>query len=210
MQVSSWRRNLGYPVVMLLLLVLMFISVLMVAQNMIELLIGLKALPIETKEIVLGITSLSVLGPFGAAVEIAVILYLMLTSVVGFYSLPLFRRLKPRRSDTPMTRVIGNCVVILVLSSALPVLSRTLGITNFDLLGNFGRLEWLGNFYLVFSYNLLFAVVTVISLTTKFTASVRTALIDRLAQTVTHGLDKFYNAQSTVTGAAVLAHVKDD
>jgi hypothetical protein len=87
------------------------------------------------------------------------------------------------------------------------------GITNFDLLGNFGRLEWLGNFYLVFSYNLLFAVVTAVCLTTKFTASVRTALLDRLGQTVSHVFKKFYNmrhAHGTVTGAAVLAHVKDD
>ena len=29
--------------------------------------------------------------------------------------------------DTPMTKIIGVCVVILVMSSALPVLSRTLG-----------------------------------------------------------------------------------
>lgn len=56
----------------------------------------------------------------------------MLTSVVGFYSLPLLNRLQPRYSDTPMTKVIGNCVVIVVLSSALPVLSRTLGLSDLN------------------------------------------------------------------------------
>ena len=53
--------------------------------------------------------------------------YLMLACVVGFYSLPGFRRLKPCLHDTSMTQTIGNCVVLLILSSALPVLSRILG-----------------------------------------------------------------------------------
>ena len=85
----------------------------------------------------------------------------MVSSVVGFYSSPLFRSLRPRWHDTTMTQVagreegkpprgcgwalnahssstltspfptstqiIGNCVCLLVLSSALPVFSRTLG-----------------------------------------------------------------------------------
>lgn len=186
-KISPLRRNLGYPIMMLFLLFLTSLSVLMVGQNMVELLIGMKALPVGTKEMVLGISSLSALGPIGAAVEITIIIYLMLTSVVGFYSLPLLNRLQPRYSDTPMTKVIGNCVVIVVLSSALPVLSRTLGITNFDLLGNFGRLEWLGNFYIVLTYNLVFAVATAICLVTKFTATLRKALVDHFEQAFAQG-----------------------
>lgn len=96
--------------------------------------------------------------------------YLMVSSVVGFYSSPLFSSLLPRAEDTNLTQVqtldtlirvqkcshvlflflflfffinvltcshtldlcvslqiIGNCVSLLVLSSALPVFSRTLG-----------------------------------------------------------------------------------
>ncbi|XP_020934818.1 limb region 1 protein homolog isoform X3 [Sus scrofa] len=78
------------------------------------------------------------------------------------------------------TRIIGNCVSILVLSSALPVMSRTLGITRFDLLGDFGRFNWLGNFYIVLSYNLLFAVVTTLCLVRKFTSAVREELFKAL------------------------------
>nr|KAF6469702.1 limb development membrane protein 1 [Molossus molossus] len=77
-------------------------------------------------------------------------------------------------------RIIGNCVSILVLSSALPVMSRTLGITRFDLLGDFGRFNWLGNFYIVLSYNLLFAVVTTLCLVRKFTSAVREELLKAL------------------------------
>nr|XP_042129231.1 limb region 1 protein homolog isoform X4 [Peromyscus maniculatus bairdii] len=76
--------------------------------------------------------------------------------------------------------IIGNCVSILVLSSALPVMSRTLGITRFDLLGDFGRFNWLGNFYIVLSYNLLFAIVTTLCLVRKFTSAVREELFKAL------------------------------
>ncbi|KAG7261931.1 hypothetical protein CRUP_019293, partial [Coryphaenoides rupestris] len=76
--------------------------------------------------------------------------------------------------------IIGCCVSILVLSSALPVMSRTLGITRFDLLGDFGRFNWLGNIYIVLSYNLLFAVVTTLCLVRKCTFAVREALLKAL------------------------------
>ncbi|EEC17140.1 lipocalin-1 interacting membrane receptor, putative [Ixodes scapularis] len=42
---SPWRRNLAYPVAMLLLLGLTGISLLMVVHNTLELLVGIKALP---------------------------------------------------------------------------------------------------------------------------------------------------------------------
>lgn len=56
----------------------------------------------------------------------------MLASVLGFYSLPGFRNLRPVPHGTPMVKVIGNCIVLLILSSALPVMSRTLGKTAVD------------------------------------------------------------------------------
>lgn len=211
----------------------------------------------------------------------------MVSSVVGFYSSPLFTRLLPERQDTPLTKVgaagwgwgapglpwgcktpfptvcplcvpmhyvvsphgrtvshcragpqwfsgtwkapspawglpaaalpppkpppspqiIGNCVSLLVLSSALPVFSRTLGepprgirvmpgwgcpqdwgaltsvphpcagITRFDLLGDFGRFNWLGNFYIVFLYNMGFAGLTTLCLVKKVSWAVQAELI---------------------------------
>lgn len=89
-----------------------------------------------------------------------------------------------------MTTIIGCCVSILVLSSALPVMSRTLGITRFDLLGDFGRFNWLGNFYIVLSYNMLFAVVTTLCLVRKFTSAIREELLKAL------GLDKLQLSNS--------------
>ncbi|XP_059827856.1 limb region 1 protein homolog isoform X4 [Hypanus sabinus] len=177
---SAWERNLVYPVVMLILLSGTAISVLLVAFNILTLLVDETAMPKGSQELGLGKASLSAFGFVGAAIEIILIFYLMVSSVVGFYSLRFFAVLAPTKDDTTMTKIIGNCVSILVLSSALPVMSRTLGITRFDLLGDFGRFNWLGNFYIVLSYNLLFAVVTTLCLIRKFTSAVREELLKAL------------------------------
>nr|XP_005902765.2 PREDICTED: limb region 1 protein homolog [Bos mutus] len=177
---SAWERNLVYPAVMVLLLIETSISVLLVACNILCLLVDETAMPKGTRGPGIGNASLSAFGFVGAALEIILIFYLMVSSVVGFYSLRVFGNFIPKKDDTTMTKIIGNCVSILVLSSALPVMSRTLGITRFDLLGDFGRFNWLGNFYIVLSYNLLFAIVTTLCLVRKFTSAVREELFKAL------------------------------
>uniref|UniRef100_A0A3P8UL77 Limb development membrane protein 1 n=1 Tax=Cynoglossus semilaevis TaxID=244447 RepID=A0A3P8UL77_CYNSE len=187
---SGWEKNLLYPVVMLILLAGTTISVLMVALNILYLLVDETAMPKGSTDRGIGNTSLSTFGVAQAALEIILMFYLMVSSVVGFYSLPVFEGLTPKKDDTTMTTIIGCCVSILVLSSALPVMSRTLGITRFDLLGDFGRFNWLGNFYIVLSYNLLFAVVKTLCLIRKFTSAVREELLKAL------GLDKLQLSNS--------------
>ncbi|XP_015233437.1 limb region 1 homolog-like protein [Cyprinodon tularosa] len=186
---SPWQRNLGYPLAMLMLLALTVMCVLMVCFNVLELLLDETAMPRGMEDPHLGMASFSMFGSLGAAVQVVLILYLMVSSVVGFYSSPLFCGLLPRVKDTNLTQIIANCVSLLILSSALPVFSRTLGITRFDLLGDFGRYNWLGNFYVVFLYNMLFAGLTSASLTKTVTWAVQRELIrafglDRLPLTV--------------------------
>ncbi|KAM9337711.1 limb region 1 protein homolog isoform 4-T4 [Symphorus nematophorus] len=187
---SGWEKNLLYPMVMLILLAGTTISVIIVALNILYLLVDETAMPKGSTDRGIGNTSLSTFGVAQAALEIILMFYLMVSSVVGFYSLRVFEVLTPRKDDTTMTTIIGCCVSILVLSSALPVMSRTLGITRFDLLGDFGRFNWLGNFYIVLSYNLLFAVVTTLCLVRKFTSAVREELLKAL------GLDKLQLSNS--------------
>uniref|UniRef100_A0A8C3KRH5 Limb development membrane protein 1 like n=1 Tax=Calidris pygmaea TaxID=425635 RepID=A0A8C3KRH5_9CHAR len=177
-QASPWQRNLGYPLAMLGLLALTGISVLIVCFHVLELLLDDAAMPrgIQVPEQGAKV-SFSIFGSFGAALQVVLIFYLMVSSVVGFYSSPLFTRLLPERQDTPLTKIIGNCVSLLVLSSALPVFSRTLGITRFDLLGDFGRFNWLGNFYIVFLYNMGFAGLTTLCLVKKVSWAVQAELI---------------------------------
>uniref|UniRef100_A0A8C5L8L1 Protein LMBR1L n=1 Tax=Jaculus jaculus TaxID=51337 RepID=A0A8C5L8L1_JACJA len=174
---SAWQWNLGYPLAMLCLLVLMGLSVLLVAIHILELLIDETAMPRGIQESSLGQVSFSKLGSFGAIIQVVLIFYLMMSSVVGFYSSPLFWSLRPRWHDTAMTQKIGNCVCLLVLSSALPVFSRTLGLTRFDLLSDFGHFNWLGNFYIIFLYNAAFAGLTTLCLVKTLTAAVRAELI---------------------------------
>ncbi|XP_029089481.1 limb region 1 protein homolog isoform X3 [Monodon monoceros] len=184
---SAWERNLVYPAVMVLLLIETSISVLLVACNILCLLVDETAMPKGTRGPGIGNASLSAFGFVGAALEIILIFYLMVSSVVGFYSLRFFGNFIPKKDDTTMTKIIGNCVSILVLSSALPVMSRTLGITRFDLLGDFGRFNWLGNFYIVLSYNLLFAIMTTLCLVRKFTSAVREELFKALGNSEVYG-----------------------
>ncbi|XP_074931677.1 protein LMBR1L isoform X3 [Phalacrocorax aristotelis] len=174
---SPWQRNLGYPLAMLGLLALTGISVLIVCFHVLELLLDDAAMPRGIQDACLGQVSFSIFGSFGAALQVILIFYLMVSSVVGFYSSPFFTRLLPERQDTPLTKIIGNCVSLLVLSSALPVFSRTLGITRFDLLGDFGRFNWLGNFYIVFLYNMGFAGLTTLCLVKKVSWAVQAELI---------------------------------
>lgn len=56
------------------------------------------------------------------------------------------------------------------------------GITNFDLLGDFGEIEWLGNFQIVLLYNVIFVGTTTLCLVNKFTATVRQELCNRLVE----------------------------
>uniref|UniRef100_A0A3P9KEL5 Limb development membrane protein 1-like n=1 Tax=Oryzias latipes TaxID=8090 RepID=A0A3P9KEL5_ORYLA len=174
---SPWQRNLGYPLVMMALLALTVMCVLMVCFNVLELLLDETAMPRGMEDPHLGMASFSMFGSLGAAVQVVLILYLMLSSVVGFYSSSLFSGLLPRAKDTNLTQIIANCVSLLILSSALPVFSRTLGITRFDLLGDFGRYNWLGNFYVVFLYNMMFAGLTSASLIKTVTWAVQRELI---------------------------------
>lgn len=73
---------------------------------------------------------MSKLGPVGAVTEVIVIFYVAVTSIVGLYGLPGVSRIMPKFHGTPLTHLIANCVLLLVLSSALPLLSRILGMYN--------------------------------------------------------------------------------
>lgn len=57
-------------------------------------------------------------------------------------------------------------------------------MTNFDLLGDFGKIEWLGNFKLVLLYNISFALATIGCLATKFTSTVRKEIYARLRSSI--------------------------
>ncbi len=75
----------------------------------------------------LGLSSLTALGVMGVIIEVVLIGYLLVASVVGLYTIPFVRRIRPTVGATSLTHLILNCAVFLVLSSALPLLARILG-----------------------------------------------------------------------------------
>lgn len=192
------RRCLVYPLGVVVLVMVTAVVVALVVLNTLQLVSGFKALPLVTAAVTAaggGATASEdgtvmlgkravlvwVLGPLGAVVEVLLILYLVAASLVGCYSLPLMKKMKPVYGDTPMVHLIGNCALLLVLASALPLLATTLGLTNFDLLGDYGRVGWLGNFWIVLSYNMLFVSAAVWCLVQQFTAAVRGEIMERLS-----------------------------
>uniref|UniRef100_A0A8C7Z2U8 Limb development membrane protein 1-like n=1 Tax=Oryzias sinensis TaxID=183150 RepID=A0A8C7Z2U8_9TELE len=172
---SPWQRNLGYPLVMMALLALTVMCVLMVCFNVLELLLDETAMPRGMEDPHLGMASFSMFGSLGAAVQVVLILYLMLSSVVGFYSSSLFSGLLPRAKDTNLTQVSN--IGAFVYNVCFRLCSSASGITRFDLLGDFGRYNWLGNFYVVFLYNMMFAGLTSASLIKTVTWAVQRELI---------------------------------
>lgn len=150
-------------------------SIILVIFNALQILTGFRPLPLASTITSLDIYSSSkheedehrTEGPIMAFLDIVMIIYLWCASLCGLYNLPGLCSLRPRWSDSSLNQIIGNCTILCLLSSALPLLARTLGMTNFDLLANFGRIEWLGNFYVVFSYNVVFFVSTTLCLIPK-------------------------------------------
>ncbi|CRK86156.1 CLUMA_CG000218, isoform A [Clunio marinus] len=167
---------------LLFLLLLTSITVLLVLQNTIELLIGIKALPSSSRQFTLGISSLSKLGVFGATLEVLVICYLGITSFVGLYTLPQLGKIRPKLKKTSLNHLIVNITFALVLTSALPLLSRILGITNFDLLGEYGEMEWLRNFVVILLYNIIFMLSAVFCIIKKFSLTLQQELLARVVE----------------------------
>ncbi|KAL6097732.1 lmbr1 [Pungitius sinensis] len=98
---SGWEKNLLYPIVMLILLAGTTISVLMVVFNILYLLVDETAMPKGSTDRGIGNTSLSTFGLAQAVLEIVLMFYLMVSSVVGFYSMRVFEGSPPGTTTPP-------------------------------------------------------------------------------------------------------------
>lgn len=166
---ASWLASaapwLLYPLAMALIIATTAFSGAIVLFNMLGLLFQSfrssgqdDQLLSSSSPFVLGIASISRVGLLGALVQTALIIYLGVASFVGLYTLPVLERLRPVAGATPFFKIMLNCMVLLILSSALPLFTRTVGITTFDLFGNFGQIVWTRNYHLVLVYNFAFLV----------------------------------------------------
>lgn len=181
---SRWilaYHNLFYPIMMVFLLILSSYGIVMMLKNTLFVIFGI--LPTSRNEILKTSemeTSFFTLSILQTLLEIAVIIYFMIASLIGFYSLSFFIKILPKIKSTPMDKIILNCAIFLIFSSALPVSTKILGLTRFDLLGHFGDLHWLSNVYIIFFYNLSFVTATASCLLARFTTTVRYELYNRI------------------------------
>ena len=82
-------RRLGWPAAMLALTALTGISLYLVATNMLLLLAGWRSLhSSEAVTLELGTSSLTNLGILRGVIEVPIIVYFLVSSIVGLYSLP--------------------------------------------------------------------------------------------------------------------------
>ena len=73
------------------------------------------------------------MGVLGVVTEVIIIAYLLLTSIIGLYSIPALHLILPAQRDTSITHLIYNCALYVILSSALPLLVKVLGKVNIAL-----------------------------------------------------------------------------
>ncbi|XP_062519963.1 limb region 1 protein-like [Corticium candelabrum] len=170
---SRWQKNVFYPLTMLFVLLLMGVTMFMVFVNVLRLIVVEGSLPVVATDVLLDQPQpTTVIGRVMSFVEVAVTLYLVAASLTGFYSAPLSTGLQPVLHRTSILKIIANCVAVLMLSSAMPVVTRMLGLTRFDLVGYFGSFAWLGDLRVVLLYNLLFEIAMAVTLTQTVTKSI--------------------------------------
>lgn len=108
----------------------------------------------------LGPGSRSSFGLLGALLEVALLVYLLVAHLAGFYGNRVGARLLPRAHATSLTQMLAHSWVLLVLTAVLPIQARMLGITHFSLLGHFAHVRWLRDLRLVLLYDTVFAFFT--------------------------------------------------
>ena len=160
----KWLQNSVYILIMLSLVLLTTLSILMVFAQLYDLVMGYRVGTDGTVHNFGPSSSSYFFGSITSVIQVVVIFYVMWASIVGLHSVPGIRSITPKPHDTPLTDIIANATLILVLSSAQPLLVTTLGLTNFDLLGAYYRPR---HFYADLFYNFVFAGATVCRLLKK-------------------------------------------
>lgn len=174
---KDYLRIIIIPILFAGLVGLTAVCGLLVLRNTLELIIGTSS-PAISKNLVLGAASFSRLGLFGSTLYLLVILYVTVSSIVGLYCLPYISpKLMLLKSNTSTTKLIGNCSLWLIISSAMPLLARTLGFTDFH---PGTPPKWLHNIVFVTFYNMAFLAATTFCLVTRLSSAARKSIMSRV------------------------------
>lgn len=90
------------------------------------------------------------------AIDMCLIIYTVVSAFVGLYNSVWFHKMKPRRRETPIYKIVLNVWILLILSSSIPIVARLLDLSNFDLMAFYHYTEYMRNIYLVLLYKFIF------------------------------------------------------
>jgi len=118
------------------------------------------------------------LGSFASLLQILVIMYMMTSAFVGFYSLPITNRIRPKLHGLSMEKLTLNVTCVLLISSSFPVVARILEITSFDLIGDYSNTTYLSSDKFLYLYKAVFSMALTHGLVTFFNQSLHDILVN--------------------------------
>jgi len=118
------------------------------------------------------------LGSFASLLQVLVITYMMTSAFVGFYNLPITKRIKPKFGQMSMEMLSLNVTLVLLISSSFPVVARILEITSFDLLGDYSNTTYLRSQQFLIGYKFVFLVALTHRYVTFFKKSLHDILVN--------------------------------
>lgn len=88
-------------------------------------------------------------------------LYITVAAFVGLYSHRWFAWLRPRVGDTSVHKIIVGTFFSVLISGALPIVARVLGIIRVDILALYKDTGYLKNPYFILIFKILFTALFV-------------------------------------------------
>jgi hypothetical protein len=84
-------------------------------------------------------------GLVNTLIDLILVVYITVSAFVGYYHMEWLSPVHPKVKETPVSIILLNTFLIIVVSSSLPAVARILGILRFELMGNFKTMFYLIN-----------------------------------------------------------------
>jgi len=140
------------------------------------------------------------LGSFASLLQILVIMYMMTSAFVGFYNLPITKRIRPKFKSLSMEKLTINVACVLLISSSFPVVARILEITSFDLIGDYSNTSYLSSDRFLYLYKFVFLVALTHRYVTFFNKSLHDIIVNFMTPILVKFRTKFGNNAINNTG----------
>jgi len=97
-------------------------------------------------------------GLFNTFIDLFLIIYISVSAIVGYYNMESLSPIHPKIKDTPISLILLNTFIIIIICSSLPGVARILGVLRFELMGNFETMFYLinTNYLLLYKSSFIF------------------------------------------------------